>query len=66
MMTKGFEFEKERLFDGCEIGESESSLLAVAKKKIILPSEKEIILPDQLISEDKKLFDVITNGRLIL
>ena len=63
MMTMGFEFKNEKLFNGCKIIESGSSRLAVAKKEIILPSEKEIILAK---SEDKRLFDSITNGSLIL
>lgn len=66
MMTKDYEFENERLFNGCKIIERGSSMLAIAKKEIILPSKKGIILPDQATSEGKKLFDAITNGSLIL
>lgn len=62
MLTRGFEFKNERVFEECKIIERESSPLVVAKKEIILPPKKEIILP----AEDKNLFNTITNGSIIL
>ena len=63
MMTRGFEFKNERIFDGCKIIKSESSPLVVAKKEIILPVKKEIVLATV---KDGKLFDTIANSGIIL
>lgn len=66
MMTRGFELKNERVFGSCKIMESESSLLAVAKKEIILPSEKKIILLDEANENEKAIINSITRGGIIL
>ena len=66
MMTRGFELKNERVFGSCKIMESESSLLAVAKKEIILPSKKKIILLDEANENEKAIINSITRGGIIL
>ncbi len=69
MLTKEFENEK-NLFKGYSITNSNSSIIAVAKKEIVLPEiilpKKKIILLDEANENEKLIVSSIIKGGTIL
>lgn len=69
MFTKEFENEK-KLFDGYSITNSNDSIIAVAKREIIVPKiilpEKKIIILDEASENEKAIINSITKGGITL
>lgn len=64
MLTR--EFENKKTFEGYSIFENRDSLLAIARKEIILPTEKKIVLLDEANETERNIISSITKGGIVL